>query len=141
MCLTGYIFVSCNHYRSLDFLPAVFKLFPVSTACLCQSVCLFVCVHVCIALSLFTHVVQDYDFLVLTQPHASPEFPLLSHFTVSVTKPVSPHMYNTIMVYLTTCLTYREFHHTQRAHYPRNCTFSTSALSSSELYQTELKLC
>ena len=93
MCLTGYIFVSCNHYRSLDFLPAVFKLFPVSTACLRQSVCLFVCVHVCIALSLFTHVVQDYDFLVLTQPHASPEFPLLSHFTVSVTKPVS-HTYN-----------------------------------------------
>ena len=54
MCLTGYIFVSCNHYRSLDFLPAVFKLFPVSTVCLCQSVCLFVCVHVCITLSLFT---------------------------------------------------------------------------------------
>ena len=135
MCLTIIIII-----RSLDFLPAVFKLFPVSIVCLCRSVCLFVCVHVCNLLSICSHV-QDYDFLVLTQPHASPEFPLLSHFTVSVTKPVSPHMYNTIMVCLNTCLTYREFHHTQRAHYPRNCTFSTSALSSSELYQAELKLC
>lgn len=69
----------CSFLRSVDLLPAVFQLFPVGQIFFCAMKHQWL-----IGFSSLLTPIQDHDYLVLAQPHAVPEFPLLQHFSVSL---------------------------------------------------------